>query len=193
MKVENTSYYETLEALELWKQSMAQQTEASTTTDQSTDSYISSLSAQTTEIPPLPSGTYNASGFEENYLSNGQQPGAVPPPPKPEDAYETTETDETTEADETAATSSVSTTGYEDLLDQLSKTFRANPESILMTMENLGLSMDDLSDEENLTKLANAMNDGATSMGLPSAGDVTDLVSSLSDYIAERNATNITV
>lgn len=189
MKVENTTYYETLEALELWKERLNQQS-AQTSSDEQTDSFLQSVSSQSTEIPPIPTGTYNASGFEENYLNEEKKPGAMPPPPKPEETEETEETDETTE---TTATSSISTTGYEDLLAQLSDTFRASPESILMTMESLGLSMEDLSDEENLTSLATAMSEGASSMGLPSAGNVEDLISSLSDYIAERNATVTTV
>lgn len=177
-----------MEALELLKERQAQTKEASQTG--LTDSYVTSFSSQTSDILPIPTGTYNASGFEENDASREQMPGAVPPPPKPEDSEET---DETTETEETALTSSISTTGYEDLLAQLSDTFRANPESILMTMENLGLDMDDLSEEDNLTKLADAMSEGAAGLGLPSAGNVDDLVSSLSDYLAARseNASNV--
>ena len=48
----------------------------------------------------------------------------------------------------------------------LSNAFRANKDSILSTMETLGLTMDDLSDEENLKTLVTAMNEGAANLGL---------------------------
>lgn len=47
-------------------------------------------------------------------------------------------------------------------------------------MESLGLSLEDLQDEDNLQTLADAMNTGAKSLGLPVASsDLETLVSQL--------------
>ena len=79
-----------------------------------------------------------------------------------------------------SAISNSSAPGYEALISKLSDTFRANADSILSTMESLGLSLEDLQDEDNLQTLADAMNTGAKSLGLPVASsDLETLVSQL--------------
>lgn len=86
-----------------------------------------------------------------------------------------------------SAISNSSATGYEALISKLSDTFRANADSILSTMESLGLSLEDLQDEDNLQTLADAMNMGAKSLGLPVASsDLETLVSQLYEDLSEN-------
>ena len=85
-----------------------------------------------------------------------------------------------------SAISNSSATGYEALLSKLSDTFRANADSILSTMESLGLSLEDLGDEDNLQTLADAMNTGAKSLGLPTVDSLETLVSQLYEDLSEK-------
>ncbi len=98
----------------------------------------------------IPSGTYDASGM---------MVGELPPVPG-------VNTNNDTNMDSS-------------FLSQLSETFRANEDSILSAMESLGLALDDLSDKDNLTALANAMNEGAANLGLPTIDDLDSTVDSL--------------
>lgn len=90
------------------------------------------------------------------------------------------------ESNSSTTTSTTSSTGYDALLSQLSDTFRANADSILSTMESLGLTMEDLQDEENLQTLADAMNAGAEALGLPTVDNLETLVSQLYQTISEN-------
>ena len=159
MKVESSSYEAYLEALEEWKQKM-QETQATQQKEENsaTDSYVPGISQMDMDIP-MPSSTYNAQG-----MMSGERPPMPPMPPQ-----ETEETDETTESTQvtgTTETQGTAATGTEALLEELSETFRANPDSILMKLDELGLSLEDLGDEDNLASLATAMNEGAANMGL---------------------------
>ena len=81
---------------------------------------------------PMPSSTYNAQG-----MMSGERPPMPPMPPQ-----ETDETDETTESTQvtgTTETQGTAATGTEALLEELSETFRTNPDSILMKLDELGL------------------------------------------------------
>ena len=177
MKVESSSYEAYLEALEEWKQKMqetqaAQQKEENSTTD----SYVPGISQMDMDIP-MPSSTYNAQG-----MMSGERPPMPPMPPQ-----ETDETDETTESTQvtgTTETQGTAATGTEALLEELSETFRANPDSILMKLDELGLSLEDLSDEDNLASLATAMNEGAANMGLPTIEDLDSAVSTLHEKLS---------
>ena len=168
MKVESSSYEAYLEALEEWKQKM-QETQATQQKEENsaTDSYVPGISQMDMDIP-MPSSTYNAQG-----MMSGERPPMPPMPPQ-----ETDETTESTQAQGTAAT------GTETLLAELSETFRANPDSILMKLDELGLSLEDLSDEDNLASLATAMNEGAANMGLPSIEDLDSAVSTLHEKLS---------
>ncbi|MCR5468204.1 MAG: hypothetical protein K6F37_04510, partial [Lachnospiraceae bacterium] len=77
-------------------------------------------------------------------------------------------------------------------MDALSNAFRANADSILMTMETLGLTMDDLSDQSNLTALANAMNEGAANLGVPQIEDIDATVESLMNKSNDTESTATT-
>ena len=178
MKVESSSYEAYLEALEEWKQKM-QETQATQQKEENsaTDSYVPGISQMDMDIP-MPSSTYNAQG-----MMSGERPPMPPMPPQ-----ETDETDETTESTQvtgTTETQGTAATGTEALLEELSETFRANPDSILMKLDELGLSLEDLSDEDNLASLATAMNEGAANMGLPTIEDLDSAVSTLHEKLSE--------
>lgn len=85
-----------------------------------------------------------------------------------------------------SAISNSSAAGYEALLSKLSDTFRANADNILSTMDSLGLSLEDLQDEDNLQTLADAMNTGAKSLGLPTVSNLETLVSQLYEDLSEN-------
>ena len=177
MKVESSSYEAYLEALEEWKQKM-QETQATQQKEENsaTDSYVPGISQMDIDIP-MPSSTYNAQG-----MMSGERPPMPPMPPQ-----ETEETDETTESTQvtgTTETQGTAATGTEALLEELSETFRANPDSILMKLDESGLSLEDLGDEDNLASLATAMNEGAANMGLPTIEDLDSAVSTLHEKLS---------
>ena len=177
MKVESSSYEAYLEALEEWKQKM-QETQATQQKEENsaTDSYVPGISQMDMDIP-MPSSTYNAQG-----MMSGERPPMPPMPPQ-----ETEETDETTESTQvtgTTETQGTAATGTEALLEELSETFRANPDSILMKLDELGLSLEDLGDEDNLASLATEMNEGAANMGLPTIEDLDSAVSTLHEKLS---------
>lgn len=177
MKVESSSYEAYLEALEEWKQKM-QETQATQQKEENsaTDSYVPGISQMDMDIP-MPSSTYNAQG-----MMSGERPPMPPMPPQ-----ETEETDETTESTQvtgTTETQGTAATGTEALLEELSETFRANPDSILMKLDELGLSLEDLGDEDNLASLATAMNEEAANMGLPTIEDLDSAVSTLHEKLS---------
>ena len=180
MKVESSSYEAYLEALEEWKQKM-QETQATQQKEENsaTDSYVPGISQMDMDIP-MPSSTYNAQG-----MMSGERP---PMPPMPlQETQETEETDETTGSAQVTGTTEAqgtAATGTETLLAELSETFRANPDSILMKLDELGLSLEDLGDEDNLASLATAMNEGAANMGLPTIEDLDSAVSTLHEKLS---------
>lgn len=177
MKVESSSYEAYLEALEEWKQKMQEsQVTQQKEENSATDSYVPGISQMDMDIP-MPSSTYNAQG-----MMSGERPPMPPMPPQ-----ETEETDETTESTQvtgTTETQGTAATGTEALLEELSETFRANPDSILMKLDELGLSLEDLGDEDNLASLATAMNEGAANMGLPTIEDLDSAVSTLHEKLS---------
>lgn len=186
MKVESSSYEAYLEALEEWKQKM-QETQATQQKEENsvTDSYVPGISQMDMDIP-MPSSTYNAQG-----MMSGERPPMPPMPPQ-----ETEETDETTENTQVTGTTQAqgtAATGTETLLAELSETFRANPDSILMKLDELGLSLEDLSDEDNLASLATAMNEGAANMGLPTIEDLDSAVSTLHEKLSANWSSYIEV
>lgn len=175
MKVESSSYEAYLEALEEWKQKMQESQAAQQKEENSaTDSYVPGISQMDMDIP-MPSSTYNAQG-----MMSGERPPMPPMPPQ-----ETEETDETTESTQgTTQAQGTAATGTEALLEELSETFRTNPDSILMKLDELGLSLEDLGDEDNLASLATAMNEGAANMGLPTIEDLDSAVSTLYEKLS---------
>lgn len=180
MKVESSSYEAYLEALEEWKQKM-QESQATQQKEENsaTDSYVPGISQMDMDIP-MPSSTYNAQG-----MMSGERPPMPPMPPQ--ETQETEETDETTGSTQVTGTTEAqgtAATGTEALLAELSETFRANPDSILMKLDELGLSLEDLGDEDNLASLSTAMNEGAANMGLPTIEDLDSAVSTLHEKLS---------
>lgn len=177
MKVESSSYEAYLEALEEWKQKM-QESQATQQKEENsaTDSYVPGISQMDMDIP-MPSSTYNAQG-----MMSGERPPMPPMPPQEMD--ETDETTESTQVTGTTETQGTAATGTEALLEELSETFRTNPDSILMKLDELGLSLEDLGDEDNLASLATAMNEGAANMGLPTIEDLDSAVSTLHEKLS---------
>ena len=176
MKVESSSYEAYLEALEEWKQKM-QESQATQQKEENsaTDSYVPGISQMDMDIP-MPSSTYNAQG-----MMSGERPPMPPMPPQ-----ETDETTESTQVTGTTPAQGTAATGTETLLAELSETFRANPDSILMKLDELGLSLEDLSDEDNIASLATAMNEGAANMGLPTIEDLDSAVSTLHEKLSAK-------
>lgn len=174
MKVESSSYEAYLEALEEWKQKM-QETQATQQKEENsaTDSYVPGISQMDMDIP-MPSSTYNAQG-----MMSGERPPMPSMPPQ-----ETDETTESTQVTGTTETQGTAAAGTEALLEELSETFRTNPDSILMKLDELGLSLEDLGDEDNLASLATAMNEGAANMGLPTIEDLDSAVSTLHEKLS---------
>ena len=125
MKVERSSYEAYLEALEEWKQKM-QETKATQQKEENsaTDSYVPGISQMDMDIP-MQSSTYNAQG-----MMSGERPPMPPMPPQ-----ETDETTESTQVTGTTQAQGTAATGTEALLDELSETFRTNPDSILMKLD----------------------------------------------------------
>lgn len=183
MKVESSSYEAYLEALEEWKQKMQESQAAQQKEENSaTDSYVPGISQMDMDIP-MPSSTYNAQG-----MMSGERPPMPPMPPQ--------ETDETTESTQVTGTTQAQGTaaaGTEALLEELSETFRTNPDSILMKLDELGLSLEDLSDEDNIASLATAMNEGAANMGLPTIEDLDSAVSTLHEKLSANWSSYIEV
>lgn len=183
MKVESSSYEASLEALEEWKQKMQESQAAQQKEENSaTDSYVPGISQMDMDIP-MPSSTYNAQG-----MMSGERPPMPPMPPQ--------ETDETTESTQVTGTTQAQGTaaaGTEALLEELSETFRTNPDSILMKLDELGLSLEDLGDEDNLASLATAMNEGAANMGLPTIEDLDSAVSTLHEKLSANWSSYIEV
>ena len=171
MKVESSSYEAYMEALEEWKQKM-QETQATQQKEENsaTDSYVPGISQMDMDIP-MPSSTYNAQG-----MMSGERPPM--PPQETDETTGSTQVTGTTQAQGTAAA------GTEALLEELSETFRTNPDSILMKLDELGLSLEDLGDEDNLASLATAMNEGAANMGLPTIEDLDSAVSTLYEKLS---------
>lgn len=174
MKVESSSYEAYLEALEEWKQKMQEiQATQQKEENSATDSYVPGISQMDMDIP-MPSSTYNAQG-----MMSGERPPMPSMPPQ-----ETDETTESTQVTGTTETQGTAATGTEALLEELSETFRANSDSILMKLDELGLSLEDLSDEDKLASLATAMNEGAANMGLPTIEDLDSAVSTLYEKLS---------
>ncbi len=66
-----------------------------------------------------------------------------------------------------------------DFMSQLQDTFRANADSIQRTLDELGLSLEDLYDEDNMNNFASAMNEGAARIGVPQVENLDEAVANL--------------
>ncbi len=68
-------------------------------------------------------------------------------------------------------------------MDVLSEAFRANEDNIQAALDNMGLSIEDLADMDNMTAFADAMEKGAVNMGLPPVDDKNGVIERASSSI----------
>ncbi|MCR4841898.1 MAG: hypothetical protein K5840_01395 [Eubacterium sp.] len=129
---------------------------------QQRDTYISTLSGLDMSAA-IPSGTYNAAGVSSVDIEYSSM--NLPP------------------VSDVSESEALSDTGT--FLEELSKAFRANGDSILMTMDELGLTMEDLTDETAMSTLATAMNQGAEALGVPTVENMDEVVDSLLSSVGE--------
>ena len=103
-----------------------------------------------------------ASINSNTYDSSGTIPGGVPPvPPSSESDFN---------QDFTASS---------EFMSRVSNAFRANITNIQAAMSGLGLSVEDLSNQENLTLLGETLNEEAEILGLPQVESVDNEVSKI--------------
>lgn len=103
-----------------------------------------------------------ASVNSRTYDSSGTIPGGVPPvPPSSESG---------SKQDFTASS---------EFMSRVSNAFRANIGNIQAAMSGLGLKVEDLSDQENLTLLGDTLNEEAEILGLPQVESVDNEVAKL--------------
>ena len=103
-----------------------------------------------------------ASVNSKTYDSSGTIPGGVPPvPPSSESDFN---------QDFTASS---------EFMSRVSNAFRANITNIQAAMSGLGLSVEDLSSQENLTLLGETLNEEAEILGLPQVESVDNEVSKI--------------
>ncbi len=103
-----------------------------------------------------------ASINSNTYDSSGTIPGGVPPvPPSSESDFN---------QDFTASS---------EFMSRVSNAFRANITNIQAAMSGLGLSVEDLSSQENLTLLGETLNEEAEILGLPQVESVDNEVSKI--------------
>lgn len=154
-------------------------------TESALDQYIP-LQAVDSEMP-MPSEMYNELGN----MASERPP--MPPMPPVEETDEAAETDDSTAvaiatsyitASETAETSSSIDDTFDSILNQISETMRVNKDSIISTMEELGLTASDLLSEAGMRALTDALNTKAEGMGLPAIADLDTATSSLTDFAA---------
>ena len=118
--------------------------------------------SQPRENPEFDAFLQAAAINSRTYDSSGTIPGGVPPvPPSSESNFN---------QDFTASS---------EFMSRVSNAFRANIDSIQAAMSGLGLTVEDLSDSENLTLLGETLNEGAEALGLPQIDSVDDEVAKL--------------
>ena len=127
------------------------------------DSYIPSMSMMGTADSPMPSSVYNASGMQIADMNLSAVSGV----------QSASEVSSVTGVSVSASTSDSS------FLSILSEKLRANEDSILRIMQELGLNAEDLTDRANMEALADAMNQGAAQLGVPQIEDISGTVDEL--------------
>lgn len=130
---------------------------------------------------PIPCENYSdIFKYMDNNADN--QEAMMPPPPKPPE--ETEETEETEATDETKVTELSETeqsalASASTVLQSLSDALRANPDTIISKMEELGMTPEDLLDSDNIATLANELNADAQETGLPTVDNLDSVISEL--------------
>ncbi len=127
------------------------------------DSYIPSMSMMGTADAPMPSSVYNASGMQIADITVSSASGMQ--------GME--------EASSVIGASDSVSSSDGSFLSILSEKLRANEDSILRAMQELGLTADDLTDRANMEALADAMNQGAAQLGVTRIEDILGTVDEL--------------
>ena len=109
----------------------------------------------------------------------------MPPMAPPDD--DSTTTDETSAAAAETDDTDVST---DSALSLISSTMRVNQDAIEAAMDKLGLTEDDLTDEDSLTELLDELTDGAKQRGLPTADETA--IAGLITELTEEGSTATT-
>ncbi len=126
---------------------------------------------------PMPSGTYGRNGMMMGDFSSIQD--SSPAEPMDVSSLDTT----ISEMQESAAEDIGS-----DFMSMLSDALRANTESIERTMEELGMTAEDLTNQEKVSSLVNAMNQGAENLGVPQITDIDKIIESIMNAADEQES-----
>lgn len=181
--IEYQEYLQRLAAQQAAAQASAEQattqTAAASFFSQGMDSYVSSSEDTETEMV-IPSEQYN----EMKPSMNSMRP-PMPPMAPPDD--DSTTTDETSAAAAETDDTDVST---DSALSLISSTMRVNQDAIEAAMDKLGLTEDDLTDEDSLTELLDELTDGAKQRGLPTADETA--IAGLITELTEEGSTATT-
>ena len=188
--IEYQKYLQRLQAMQEASRTTAEQSAAasffSTSSSDSSDSYIPSEEESGSDVT-IPSEQYN----DMKPMMNGMRP-MMPPMAPPEDESESTA--DTASASETEATDDTTDEDTADsIISSISSTMHCRTDSVTAAMEKLGLTEDDLSDEDSLTELLDELNDGAKKLGLPVTSDsaIQDLISNLTGTAGSTEETSV--
>jgi hypothetical protein len=163
MRIDSSNYLSVLEASRTTSTTQTTQSDSTTTVQSLLDAYIPSNSDD-----EILYANYN------DILSTMTPPPLPPVPP--------TDTESSTDTDSDTTTTAVSD-AVKSIVSKLSESLRANEDTVLSTLESLGLTPEDLLDSENVELVANALNEGAQALGLPTVDDLDGIISELKSSV----------
>lgn len=168
MKIDSSYYLSVLEAKEAAEAARVASSSETTQSD-STTSLQSLLDA------------YIPSNSEEDilYANYNDILSTMTPPPLPPAPPTDTKSSTDTDSDTTTAVSDA----VKSIVSNLSESLRANEDTVLSTLEGLGLTPEDLLDPDNIELVANALNEGAEALGLPTIDDLDEIISDLKSSV----------
>lgn len=180
MKVDNISSNN----YQLYMQKLKEEQQSSQNTDVAS-------SMQQTQMPfysqdmdmyiPSEQSSETQTGIPSQQYNDMRPP--MPPMAPPEETSETEATTLLTDSEETSESSSI--------LSTISEVMRVNTDSIEAAMEELGISKEDLTDEDSLTELLDALASGATERGLGTASE-SEIASLISQLTAATESSETT-
>ena len=165
--IEMQQYLEKIAAKKLTTDNtQAQETTGTSFFNQMMDAYIPSTDSSESGEDGLaiPSEQYN----DMRSMMNASSPPPMPPMPPVDETQDTDETEETSETESTDTTSD-----SDDILSTISSTMRVSEDSIKEAMEELGITTDDLTNEDSLNALLEKLNQGAEDRGLKTVSEST--------------------
>ncbi|PXV91736.1 hypothetical protein C8E03_103299 [Lachnotalea glycerini] len=112
---------------------------------------------------------------------------AMTPPPMPPASMTDTE-DSTDSTDSTTESELAVSDSVQSIISNISETMHCQEGTVLDTLQSLGLTPEDLLDSDNIETVANALNEGAIALGIPTVDDldqtISDLKSSVEDTVS---------